>query len=373
MAKYVLLAKIRRPAIKEWWDSPTEGEESIRIFDTFEEAKSVMRKAITRIVKKSDFFPMEKDGTYSPLAEYAEYGDEDIERLGEIIRKTLTSPSYECKEAEDLDIQDTDDGDHYFAFVGNKDLLLADYYGTYLKMNVHNMSDPNGSYFFLFEDTDDDGTVTNVIALRLLSTAKKKKKDKKELPKTYETVTFGRYLQGADGEELTPLSWRVLEETDDALLLITEKVVDHIQFSALGNNKWATSDLRTWLNTEFADRAFNGEEKQAIREEMPDETVSLLSLEEYLRYFSDPKDARAEYTDYTRSKTHGGTVREPYAFWWLCTPNEKGGWGESGDVYVYHVCNNGTVNPYERGSYTDGVRPTIRVKKSGVIREGNDV
>lgn len=94
----------------------------------------------------------------------------------------------------------------------------------------------------------------------------------------------------------------------------------------------------------------------------------MLSLEEYNAYFSDAKDARAGYTDYSRQKTsahHHTNIREPYAFWWLRSANDIGGWGEDGTVYVYHVCNNGTLNPYERAEYADGVRPAIWVKLDG--------
>lgn len=78
-----------------------------------------------------------------------------------------------------------------------------------------------------------------------------------------------------------------------------------------------------------------------------------------------PKEARARFTDYSRrlaEENYSTKIREPYGFWWLSTPNNNGGWGEDGNVYVYHVCNNGTINGFERASYKDGVRPTMWIK-----------
>lgn len=376
MAEYVLFTEIKTSENRtEWWQDLTKSEENVQIFKTFEEAKSTMRKTIKRIAHQCDFFPLDKDGKYTPIEEYAEYGDDDIALLGKIICNTINKPSYVYKDVKSLDIQDTDDGDLYFAFVGNEDLILADYYGKTLKTNVHNMSDPNNSYFFIYNETY-DGNPINFISVRLLSTAKKKKKAVKEMVvKNYETVTFGRYTQGKDGEETSPLSWRVLEKREDMALLITEKVVDHIQFSARGNNDWETSDLRKWLNTEFANRAFDDREKAAICEGLSGEHVFLISLEEYKKYFSSFKDARAEATEYSiykRCEANGCSPKDPYlfyGFWWLRTPNKNGGWGEGADVYVCHVCNDGDVNPFERGKYQDGVRPAIWVKLSAITNE----
>ena len=64
------------------------------------------------------------------------------------------------------------------------------------------------------------------------------------LPKHYKTIQFGHYMQDKNGQTMSPISWYILDKKDDRMLLITEKVIDHMQFSALGKNDWATSDLR---------------------------------------------------------------------------------------------------------------------------------
>lgn len=188
-----------------------------------------------------------------------------------------------------------------------------------------------------------------------------KKAGEKENPRNYEVINFGRYMQDKYGKEFSSLSWRVLEKRGDLALLVTEKVIDVIQFSALDKNDWVTSDLRKWLNTEFTDCAFNDKEKAEICESPTGEKVFLLSIEDYEKYFTNSADARTVHTDYSKRKAYGHG-NPSYAFWWLRTANPIGGWGEGGDVYVFHVCANGKINPFKRGQYEDGVRPAIWVK-----------
>ena len=367
--KYALLTEIKTEASEvEWWMDQTDNTETLQIFDSFEDAKSEMRKAVKRLAKKIEFFPFGR-GKYEPFEEYLEYGGEDIEKLSKIVNNTIKKDDYFCQETN-LDIRDTDDGDWYFAFVGNKDLLLVDYYGKTLRMNIHYMTDAEKTYFFTYSECDDNGRIINSISVRLYNTANKRtSKSAKEDVKNYETVTFGQYIQDKDGTVFSPLSWRILEKKDNMMLLVTEKIVDHIQFSAKKNNNWENSDIVQWLNKDFADRAFNEHEKTLIENSVSGEKVFLLSLEEYEHYFADPRDARAGFTDYSRKKAsehYGSNIREPYGFWWLRTANERGGWGEDGSVYINHVCNNGTVNPFERAEYFDGVRPAIWVKENFV-------
>lgn len=102
-----------------------------------------------------------------------------------------------------------------------------------------------------------------------------------------------------------------------------------------------------------------------IQQVGPKEKVFLLDLPDYCKYFTKPEDARAEYTDYCRAQAeahyHSG-ILEPYAFWWLCSPNRQGMWGEEKTAYVFQVRNNGELNEFERAEYQDGVRPAVWIK-----------
>ena len=105
----------------------------------------------------------------------------------------------------------------------------------------------------------------------------------------WDTVYFGRYPQTEDpdgdytcvdykGDTRTfktePIKWRVLQATDDELLLMSDKSLDIRPFDKNGKNVWETCSLRKWLNSTnqtesdpgFYDRAFNEDEKAAILE-----------------------------------------------------------------------------------------------------------
>lgn len=367
--EYALLIEVKTEASDvEWWMDQTDNTETLKIFNSFSCAKAEMRKAVKRFAKKCAFFPF-NGGKYEPLEEYLEYGDEDIKKLSEIVNNTIKKDSCFYQDSN-LDIRDTDDGDWYFAFVGNKDLILVDYYGKTLKMNIHDMTDAKKTYFFTYSECDDDGRIINSISVHLYNTAKKRRiKNAKEDIKNNEIVTFGQYIQDKDGTVFSPLTWRILEKKDDKVLLVAEKIIDHIQFSAKNNNNWENSDIVLWLNKDFADCAFTEREKTLIENSVSGKKVFLLSVEEYERYFDNSDDARAAFTDYSRKKASDyfrSQIREPYGFWWLRTANEYGGWGEDDSVYICHVCNNGEINPFERAEYCDGVRPAIWVKEDAI-------
>ena len=379
-AQYILITKVMKEAKNvEWWEGQTTGEEEVRVFGTFAYAKEALITAVKTLTKKCAFFPY-KRGKYLPYEEYwqdcKEFIEEDPQAVlfRKVLSAVLSNPGSEPEGIEELDYQDTDDGDWYFAFVGGKDLIHVYNDGRRLETNIHRMSDDTQTYYFDYTEENDDGMVINGISIRLLNTAKKKKTSAKKKTKhqsdqekapEYEVMTFGSYVQDKEGKEKTPLTWRVLEKRDGMALVITEKVIDHVQFSANGKNSWTNSDLRKWLNAEFADFAFSDEEKAMIQQVGRKEKVFLLDLLDYWKYFTKPEDARAEYTDYCRAQAEAhyhSSIREPYAFWWLCSPNRLGMWGEEKTAYVFHVRNNGELNEFERAEYQDGVRPAVWIK-----------
>ena len=364
MSKYVVITEVKSEAHDvEWWMDQTNSKITVEIKDEFRAARESMRNTICKLTAECDFFPAD-EGHFEAFDEY-DYGE--VEELDEIVTEILTDPTYFCDSAEDFDVQDTDDGDWYFAFVGNPGLILVDYYGKKLKFNVHNMDDSGKDYFFEYTEIDDDGRTINEISVRLLNTERKnmeKSKIANEVAPDYETISFGKYFQDSDGQEKADLVWRILEKKDGKAFVISDAVIDHVQFFREDKNNWKSSNIRSWLNNDFIHQAFTEEETSKILE-VNEDKVSLLSLDEYERYFDNPKEARARFTDYSRrlaEENYSAKIREPYGFWWLSTPNNNGGWGEDGNVYVYHVCNNGTINGFERARYKDGVRPTMWIK-----------
>jgi len=108
------------------------------------------------------------------------------------------------------------------------------------------------------------------------------------------------YPQTADGTDKTPIEWRVLQNSDGELFLLSNYILDckryHYENVA---TTWRDCDLRKWLNDEIYDTAFTAREKEYIQttvctdngEDKPDtkDKVFLLSVAE-IEAFTDPGD-----------------------------------------------------------------------------------
>ena len=66
--------------------------------------------------------------------------------------------------------------------------------------------------------------------------------------------------------EVEPIAWRVLASNDDEVLLMAEKVLTTHEYNkqVRSDNTWANSDIREWLNSEFASTAFTPNEQKYI-------------------------------------------------------------------------------------------------------------
>ena len=136
-------------------------------------------------------------------------------------------------------------------------------------------------------------------------------------PSVHDTVYFGSFPQTADGNA-EPLKWLVLEVRDDKALIITEKVIDAMDFAPGAPAYWENSVLRAWMNGPFVSAAFTEEEQELlIPTEIRDEDESMnptvttdiffaLSREEAERYFPSDADRRAAPTPYALEK------KDPY-------------------------------------------------------------
>ncbi|MCR8845078.1 DUF6273 domain-containing protein [Paenibacillus sp. SC116] len=81
-----------------------------------------------------------------------------------------------------------------------------------------------------------------------------------------ELITFGTYPQTADGADRAPIKWRVLQHTDGELFLLSEYILDSKRYYRENADiTWRDSDVRTWLNDEFYNAAFNDTEKRLIK------------------------------------------------------------------------------------------------------------
>ena len=76
--------------------------------------------------------------------------------------------------------------------------------------------------------------------------------------------TFGNYPQGADGE-VQPIEWRVLAVEDGKALVVSEKLLDCVQYNKTYTDvKWETCTLRKWMNNDFISKAFSSSQQEKI-------------------------------------------------------------------------------------------------------------
>ena len=186
-------------------------------------------------------------------------------------------------------------------------------------------------------------------------------------------IEFGRYPIKRDHAFL-PLVWYVIELDNEYATLITDECIDCRPFhSRRGDVTWARSDIRTWLNTVFFDRAFTNDEKETVVSTKvtnsttnrygvhggPNTTdkVFLLSAEEAKRLFANWRDLATNVSDFAeeRGSYHND---EGQGYWWLRSP------GRVADAIAY-VAPNGYIHDYDGRSAVANdysVRPTIRIR-----------
>lgn len=169
-------------------------------------------------------------------------------------------------------------------------------------------------------------------------------------------VEFGSYEQDGDasnGKE--PIEWRVLAVEDNRALVVSQKALDAHAFNAdeddndEDDNDWNSSDLKKWLETDFASQAFTGDEMKEI-----DGAPTLLSVDEANKYFMSDKDRICMPTQ--QAVNNGAWTWDDNGAcpWWLRSLGD----GSHGAAYVFA---DGPV--YSVGGYVDdtviAVRPAL--------------
>ena len=175
-------------------------------------------------------------------------------------------------------------------------------------------------------------------------------------------MKFGRYPQTAEGE-VQPVEWQVLARENNKALVISRYVLDARRFDPESND-WSESEIRRWLNGEFYNSTFSGEEKVRIisffsGEEnahiisFNEDNVFLLSREEAEKYFADDDVRKCKPTSYAKAK--GALEIDDFSYsWWLRSPIP-----DLSDC-VYNVCDDGDVDHLDFVSDDSGsVRPAL--------------
>ncbi len=210
-----------------------------------------------------------------------------------------------------------------------------------------------------------------------------------------EIITFGTYPQNADGYDITPIEWRVLQNSGSELFILSEYILDCKRYHGKSADitwydcvdiTWRDCDLRKWLNDEFYNTAFTATEKGLIKtahctdngEGCPDteDRVFLLSVNE-VKDISDKhgRDLRRSVgTDFAKTKKSDGcslyvydkTNKDNYilkngrevgcSWWWLRTQGNK-------PTRAFFVGTGCSIRSYANVSAArDGVRPALKLK-----------
>jgi hypothetical protein len=181
----------------------------------------------------------------------------------------------------------------------------------------------------------------------------------KNLYKVGDKVTFGRYVQMF--KDFSPVEWRVLDTTDEKVLLLSDKALELQCYrilrddiiSTFENNfeelkkvlkkelSWENSDPRKWLNNYFFNSCFDDTEKNQIVPvrhisgfgEETEDRIFLLSRDEVEKYFPVPEDRLTGITMHVIKKMHpniksqkrlADLAEKKVKDWWLRTSGEGG-------------------------------------------------
>lgn len=177
----------------------------------------------------------------------------------------------------------------------------------------------------------------------------------------------------------TPIEWEVLEQDDDNYLLISKKILDYHTFTDF----WHKSDMRSWLNEEFINIAFSSEEKLSMN------SITQITLyHPYEDAYIDRKEPQyIETSDYVTLLDENEVQKAAYGYdsgkeeaesrvaygsayanldeksdrWWI---RGSAVWNY-GNLQEKYITSKGAFSSWY-GTYSYGVRPVVKVKKSAI-------
>ncbi len=254
-------------------------------------------------------------------------------------------------------------------------------------------SEDGPMFFYHSYPSDPLNTRALPVGTEKASVVKKQTRSKKpETTSPMESAAKYEIVQCADGRERiklgeypagSPITWLVLEKSDEELLLLSEFALDakpffDFSYGTQRTNEWQDSTLRAWLNKEFYMEAFNDTERGLILEETnvtyrmtadgevektPSTTdkVSLLGMGEVKKYFPRERDRICKATRYARE--NGAEIENgpDQCEWWLRSPAVVM-MGVS-NSYAPSISPNGSFRGWGIYSKETCIRPVIRIKR----------
>lgn len=183
-------------------------------------------------------------------------------------------------------------------------------------------------------------------------------------------VKIGHYEQDnnlSNGQE--PINWLVLDVQSDKALIITEELLDYVQYhKSRISMTWENCYLREWMNEDFYYASFSDQEKEQIMTVKLEnknssigtnggnatyDKVFALSMNEVNNYFLSDNKRVAYCTKYAIAQGH--SYKDNSDWWWLRSPGKS-------DIYAALVSDKGKpVDMY--GDYVDdddiAIRPAM--------------
>ena len=172
-----------------------------------------------------------------------------------------------------------------------------------------------------------------------------------------------------------PIKWRILEETNDRLLLIQDYVLTGHNFSDSTDGStvsWENSDVREYLNDTYYNGHFTDEEKKAIVLNDNGDRLFLPSADEIEKYFPTAEERTAHYyswnTPDVTTPIVGFGIGNAYnktnytCAYWTRTAS-KTNYSFSQPTYVTcdgYITSGGRVY----NTWSSGVRPMMYIEKS---------
>ena len=205
------------------------------------------------------------------------------------------------------------------------------------------------------------------------------------LDAVYASIWFGTYPQGdKTGVEEEPIKWKIVKQEGNEVLLVSDKVLDNVSYHNTRTNvNWEDSDMRSWLDSSFKNRAFttvqindgiitktisNGTDQPQTQDK-----IFLLSTDEAYIFSSD-KERMSKGTEYAKNINYDGmhifNGVDGYTRYWLRTRHS---WAKAFAVEEHGTISYGNYAAVYFNSKNYGVRPAFYANfNSSIFRLSNN-
>lgn len=168
-----------------------------------------------------------------------------------------------------------------------------------------------------------------------------------------------------------PIEWTIIDTKDNSILILSTKVIDAKKFhDKYEDITWERSYIRSFLNSDFYQKAFTDDEKKRIllspvkAEKNPlypidpgndtEDKIFLLSVSEVRKYLESNDLVLAEPTTYALAYNAEKDEKTGGSYWWLRTPGNAG-------CNIARVSSKGIIleHGYFASDNHNGIRPAM--------------